>query len=60
LPEFLCDTPEDVIAGCDAVIVTHNLPAYRALLSTARVPVIDVVQLFDAAPAGRAYSGIGW
>ncbi len=60
LPEFLCDTPEDVIAGCDAVIVTHNLPAYRALLSTARVPVIDVVQLFDAAPAGQAYAGIGW
>lgn len=60
LPEFLCDDAETVVAGCEAVIVTHNLPAYRTLLSTARVQVIDVAQLFDTAPADRAYAGIGW
>ena len=60
LPGMLCDSPEDVIAASDAIIVTHNLPAYRALLSRASLPVIDVVQLFDAAPEGCAYAGIGW
>jgi GDP-mannose 6-dehydrogenase len=60
LPGLLCDTPEDVIAASDAVIVTHNLPIYRALLARAPVEVIDVVQLFETAPESRGYAGIGW
>lgn len=60
LPGVLCDDAADVIAGSDAVIVTHNLPEYRALLSTARVAVVDVVQLLETVSADRPYAGIGW
>jgi GDP-mannose 6-dehydrogenase len=60
LPGLLCDEAADVVAAADVVIVTHNLPEYRALLATSRVPVVDVVQLFDTPPAGRSYAGIGW
>ena len=60
LHQILHADAHDAIDGAEAVIVTHNVPEYRELLAGSKIPVIDVVQLFDNSAEPEDCSGIGW
>lgn len=61
LRSMLRDSAEEVVENCDAVIVTHKLPEYRACLKALKdTPVVDVARLFEMQPANENYNGIGW
>ncbi len=60
LPELLADSVDEALDGAEAVLVTHANDTYRAALADARVPVIDVVRLYDGADKPPVLNGIGW
>lgn len=61
LPDMLCDDAEDVLAQCDALIVTHANDTYRDIIDRAgNKPVLDVVRINKTAQASAHYEGIGW
>lgn len=60
---FLVDTPQEVAAQADAIIVTQRNDTYSDVADSAArddTPIIDVVRLFDDCPQTPAYQGIGW
>ena len=61
---MIAASPEAVVAGCDAVIVTQANAAYadtiRDVLADGDLPVIDVVRAFADLPEADTYAGIGW
>jgi GDP-mannose 6-dehydrogenase len=60
LPELLAGSVDEALDGAEAVLVTHANDTYRAALADARVPVIDVVRLYDGADKPPVLNGIGW
>ena len=51
-----------MIDNCDVIVVTQRSKEIRQQVASrlGRVKVIDLVRLFDAAPAVKTYEGIGW
>lgn len=61
LPPMLRDDVQDLLDGCDALIVTHANDTYRdAIARAGNRPVLDVVRLGKARNHGANYQGIGW
>lgn len=61
LPGMLVETPQDVVAQSDAIIVTHANDLYsNAVAAAGDTPVIDVVRLSKSHRTGATYQGIGW
>lgn len=64
LRDFLVETPEEVAAASDAIIVTQRNVVYSDVAQMAaeqhKTPIIDVVRLYDECPKAEAYQGIGW
>jgi len=64
LRNFLVETPAEVAASSDAIIVTQRNAVYsdvaRVAVEVNQTPIIDVVRLFEECPRTDAYQGIGW
>ncbi len=62
LPQLLNGTVEEVLDQVEVVVVTHASDTYRESLRHlgGQVRIIDLVRLFDNAPAEAQYQGIGW
>jgi len=62
LPGLLKQTPEEVIAECDVVVVSQNNQRFVQLVvsNLHQVKVVDLVRLFPEPPIFTGYYGIGW
>ena len=61
LSDMLNSSLEEVVSGSEALIVTHNAPAYlQAATDAANMPVIDLVRLDIADDMQAHVNGIGW
>jgi len=62
LPAMLMQSPQQVIAESDAIVVTQNTPEMRELVASAvgKVEIIDLVRIFNEVPMWKGYEGIGW
>ncbi|MCV6586051.1 MAG: UDP-glucose/GDP-mannose dehydrogenase family protein [Marinibacterium sp.] len=61
LGSMLCDSPAEVMAQADAIIVCHRHPDYQAaVMAHPDVPVVDVVRLFSDGGDDPRIDGIGW
>lgn len=62
LPDLLTDTPDELVAACDVIVVSHNTPGFVAALK-ARHPsttIIDLVRLPAELHDEPGYRGICW
>ena len=64
LRDLLVETPEAVVDGSDAIIVTQNNATYSKVARTAgeqnQTQIIDLVRLSGERPKAPTYQGIGW
>ncbi|MDJ0614896.1 MAG: UDP-glucose/GDP-mannose dehydrogenase family protein [Rhizobiaceae bacterium] len=62
LPKLLRETPEDVMAESDVVVVSQNNQRFVQLVvsNLHQVKVVDLVRLFPEPPIFTGYYGIGW
>jgi len=62
LPEFLRQTPEEVVSECDIIVVSQKNQRFVQLVvsNLHQLKVVDLVRLFPESPSFSSYSGIGW
>lgn len=60
IPSRLAGDAGQAIAEADAVIVNHDIPAYRALLDSCELPIVDLAQVLKRKSGEARYEGIGW
>ena len=62
LPTMLKNTPEEVVAGAEVLVVSQNNQRFVQLVvsNLHHVKVVDLVRLFPEPPIFSGYYGIGW